>query len=461
MDQPTPQTRPGLVLLMTTMGSFMTPFMSSSINIALPSIGREFGLTTNLLGWVATSFLLAAAVFLVPFGKLADISGRKKIFGWGIGVYAVASFLSAAAPSGVLLIVFRAMQGFGGAMMFSTAMALLTSVYPLGQRGKALGINTAATYVGLSFGPFAGGLLTQSFGWRSIFLFNGLLGTVLVILVITSLKGEWAETKKEKFDAPGALVFGLFLLALMYGFSLLPRAGGFWFVLAGLAAGLVFVVWESKSAAPVLNINLFRKNAVFAFSNLAALINYSATFAVTFLGSLYLQYVKGMSPRQAGFVLVVQPVIMAVFSPLTGRLSDKVEPRLLASTGMGLSAVGLLLFAFLTGATPIPYMAAGLAILGFGFALFSSPNTNAVMSSVDRGSYGVASATLGTMRLTGQMLSMGIAMLIIGLTVGRVKITPEHFPAFLRSLRYAFILFSALCALGVFASHARGTMNRQ
>jgi len=460
LDHTSGPNRKNIVLVITALGAFMTPFMSSAINIALPSIGREFGLEAGLLGWVATSFLLAAAVFLVPFGKLADMSGRKKIFGWGVAVYALASFLSAAAPSGTLLIVFRAVQGLGGAMMFSTAMALLTSVYPPGERGKALGINTAATYVGLSFGPFAGGLLTQSFGWRSIFLFNGVLGTVLIALVLMTLKGEWAEDKKEKFDFGGSIVFGLSLLSLMYGFSLLPRPAGLWLVLTGIGAGVFFVLWESKNPAPVLNIGLFRKNTVFAYSNLAALINYSATFATTFLASLYLQYVKGMSPREAGFVLVVQPVIMAVFSPLTGRLSDRVEPRRLASAGMGLSAAGLFLFVFLTAATPVAYVVAGLALLGFGFALFSSPNTNAVMSSVDRGSYGVASATLGTMRLTGQMLSMGLAMLIIGLAVGRVKITAEHFGDFVRSLRYAFILFSGLCALGVFASHARGRLNR-
>ncbi len=460
MDRSKPPNSKSLVLVVTALGAFMTPFMSSAINIALPSIGREFGLKASLLGWVATSFLLAAAVFLVPFGKLADMSGRKKIFGWGIAVYAMSSFLSAAAPSGTLLIIFRAVQGLGGAMMFSTAVALLTSVYPLGERGKALGINTAATYVGLSFGPFAGGLLTQSLGWRSIFLFNGVLGTALIVLVLWKLKGEWAEDKKEKFDLGGSIIFGLSLLSLMYGFSLLPRAAGLWLVLAGIAAGVFFVLWESKNPAPVLNIGLFRKNTVFAYSNLAALINYSATFATTFLTSLYLQYVKGMSPREAGFVLVVQPVIMALFSPLTGRLSDRVEPRLLASAGMGLSAAGLFLFVFLTAATPVAYVVAGLALLGFGFALFSSPNTNAVMSSVDRGSYGLASATLGTMRLTGQMLSMGIAMLIIGLAVGQVKITAEYFGDFVRSLRYAFILFSGLCGLGVFASHARGRLNR-
>lgn len=460
MNDPNASGRRRLVLAVTTLGSFLTPFMSSSINIALPAIGREFGLNPKLLGWVASSFLLAAAVFLVPFGKLADIRGRKRIFGWGIGLYALTSFLSAAAPSGTLLIVFRAGQGFGGAMMFSTAVALLTSVYPPHERGKALGINTAATYVGLSLGPFAGGLLTQDFGWRSLFVANGILATFLVILVAAALKGEWAGERKERFDMAGASIFALFLMGLMYGLSLLPRMAGLWVLLAGIASGIFFVAWEARTAFPVLNINLFRRNSVFAFSNLAALINYSATFAATYFLSLYLQSVKGLSPREAGFVLVIQPVIMAVFSPLTGRLSDRVEPRLLASLGMGLSALGLALFAFLTAATATTHVAAGLALLGSGFALFSSPNTNAVMSSVDHRSYGVASATLGTMRLTGQMLSMGLAILIMSLSLGPVQITPATFPYFLSGLRLAFIVFSALCALGVLASHARGQVAR-
>ncbi len=449
-----------LVLVITTLGAFLTPFMSSSINIALPAIGREFGLNAKLLGWVATSFLLAAAVFLVPFGKLADLRGRKKILTWGIGLYALTSFLCAVAPSAALLIVFRGGQGLAGAMIFSTAIALLTSVYPSSERGRVLGINTAATYIGLSLGPFGGGLLTQGFGWRSLFVVNGVLAALLLLLITAVLRGEWAAERKERFDAAGAGIFALFLLGLMYGLSRMPRPSGLAILIVGLAAGVAFILWEERAAFPVLNINLFRRNTVFAFSNLAALINYSATFAVAYFISLYLQEVKGLSPRQAGIVLVVQPVIMAVFSPLTGRLSDKVEPRLLASAGMALSALGLFLFAFLGAGTTTAYVAAGLAFLGSGFALFSSPNVNAIMSSVDRGAYGVASATLATMRLTGQMLSMGLAILILSLTLGPARITPARIPDFLRALRFAFLLFSALCALGVLASHARGRMAR-
>jgi MFS family permease len=203
-------------------------------------------------------------------------------------------------------------------------------------------------------------------------------------------------------------------------------------------------------------MNLFLHNITFAFSNLAALINYSATFAVTFLLSLYLQYIQGLTPQHAGMILISQPLVMAIFSPLAGRLSDKIEPRVVASIGMGFTAAGLFLFTFIGNDTPLGFITTGLVLLGFGFALFSSPNTNAVMSAIEKRSYGVGSATLGTMRLTGQMLSMGIAMLIFAIQIGSARITPENYPVFITSVRTAFLIFAGLCFAGIFASLARG-----
>ena len=242
----------------------------------------------------------------------------------------------------------------------------------------------------------------------------------------------------------------------MYGFSNLPETKGIWMISAGVFLLVAFVLWELRSSNPLIDVTLFRHNVVFAFSNVAALINYSATSAVTFLLSIYLQYVRDLSPQTAGFVLVSQPVMMAAFSPLAGRLSDRIEPRIVASLGMTFIVVGLGIFAFFGGNTPLPLVVINLVFLGFGFALFSSPNTNAVMSSVEKRLYGVASATLATMRLTGQMLSMGIVVLILAVTMGRVAITPEHYVDFLQSMRAAFIIFTVLCALGIFASLARG-----
>ena len=447
-----------VVLLIAAMASFLTPFMGSSVNIAIPSIGKEFAIHVVLLGWIATAYLLAAAVFLVPFGRIADIYGRKRIFTYGILIYTISSLLCAISSSVVMLISYRVLQGIGGAMIFGTGVAILTSVFPIGERGRALGINVAAVYAGLSLGPFLGGLLTQYFGWRSIFIANVPLGLVIIAFVFWKLKGEWADARGEKFDLSGSIIYGAAIVATVYGLSLLPAVLGIWVILIGISSFLIFIWWESKLASPVVHMDLFRKNTVFAFSNLAALINYSATFAVTFLLSLYLQYAKGLSPQNAGFVLVTAPAVQAIFSPVAGRLSDKIEPRILASIGMGLTAIGLIPLIFLDRNTAIEFVLISLIILGFGFALFSSPNTNAVMSSVNKRAYGVASATLATMRQIGMTLSMGIAMLIFAICIGRVEITPEYYPSFLISIKIAFIIFAALCSGGIFASLARGKL---
>jgi EmrB/QacA subfamily drug resistance transporter len=443
-------------LIAATLGAFLTPFMGSSINIALPSIGKDFEMDAVLLSWVATAYLIAAAMFLVPFGRIADIYGRKKVFTGGILLYTLSSLLSAFSTSALMLISFRVLQGFGAAMIFGTGVAIVTSVFPVGERGKALGINVAAVYLGLSLGPSIGGFLTQHFGWRSVFIVNVPLGLIVLAIVLWKLKGEWATAKGEKFDIPGSIIYSIMLLAVMYGFSLLPAMSGAWLILGGVLAFLAFVKWEMRIKSPVLDISLFRNNRVFAFSNLAALLHYSAVFATFFLLSLYLQYIKGFTPQNAGLILVSQPVVQAVFSPIAGRLSDRFQPRLLASAGMVMTFVGLSLFTLLNEETALEFIIANLILLGLGLAFFSAPNTNAIMSSVEGRSYGVASATLATMRQVGMTLSMGIAMLLFAIYIGRVQITPEYHELFLRSVKTAFIVFACFCFAGVFASLAWG-----
>jgi EmrB/QacA subfamily drug resistance transporter len=446
-------------LIISCLGSFMPPFMGSAINLALPSIGREFAMDAVLLGWVATAYLLASAMFILPFGRAADIYGRKKIYTAGIIVFTVGSLLTALSNSVAMLIAFRVVQGIGGSMMAGTAVAILTSVFPPAERGRALGINVATTYTGLSLGPFLGGILTHAFGWRSIFLFTLPFGVLVVVLVFRWLKGEWAGAEGETVDWTGSLVYGVTLVLLIYGLSRLPHALGAVLLLIGVAGAIAFFMLESRIKSPVLNVGIFRHNMVFAFSNLAALIHYSATFAVGFLMSLYLQFIQGMSPQAAGMILVAQPVMMALFSPLAGRLSDRVEPRIVASGGMACTSVAVFLLAFLGTGTGLPFIVACLILLGFGFALFSSPNTNAVMSAVMPRFYGVAAGMLGTMRAVGMMFSMGMAMMIFSLIMGKVQITPEVFPLFMKSVRVAFVIFGVTCVIGTLFSLARGSVH--
>jgi len=444
------------VLLIAALSPFLTTFMGSSINIALPSIGRQFQMNAVLLGWVATAYILASATCLLPFGRLADMYGRKRILTSGIFIFTTASLILAFAPSATVLIALRAVQGIGGAMIFTTGIAILTSVFPAGERGKALGINAAATYLGLSLGPVLGGLLTQHFGWQSIFLVVVPLGATIIALIFTKLRGEWAEARGEKFDLTGSVIYGLALTGIIYGFSLLPAKLGIWLIILGASGIFAFINREAKVDSPLLDINLFRQNRTFAFSNLAVLLNYSAAFAVGFLLSLYLQYIKGFSPQNAGLILVAMPIVQASFSPIAGRLSDRIEPRILASVGMGLIAVGLSLFISLSKQTSLGLIIASLILIGLGFGFFASPNTNAIMSSVKQRFYGVASATLATMRQVGMSFSMGIAMLLFAIYIGKVEITPEYYPWFLSSTRIAFIIFTALCSGGIFVSLASG-----
>ena len=447
-------------LVIATLTAFLPPFMASSINIALPAIGEEFSMDAVLLGWIATSYLLSAAVFMVPLGKYADIHGMKKVFIIGLFMFTISSLIAVFAPSSTVLIISRILQGIGSAMIFGTGTAILVNVYPLRDRGRVLGINAASVYLGLSLGPFLGGLLTQYFGWRSLFIVNIPLGLIPLGLTIWKLKGEWAGAKGDRLDLTGSLIYSIMLVTVMYGFSQLPSSEGIGLVLIGAMTFLLFIRWESEQAFPILDINLFKSNRIYAFSNLAALINYSATFAVTFLLSLYLQYIKGLEPDQAGLILVAQPLIMTFFSPFAGRLSDRVEPRLVSTAGMVLTFIGIFSFIFLNQETSIFYIVINLTILGFGLSLFAAPNTNAIMSSIAPRFYGVGSATLGTMRLVGQVLSMGIAMLVFSVFLGNVEILPEYYPQFLASVKVAFVIFSALCFLGIFASMARGSLRK-
>ncbi len=448
-------------LIIATLSSFMTPFMGSAINLALPSIGKVFQIDAVLLSWVATSYILAAAISLVPFGRLADIYGRKKIFTYGIAAFTITSFLCAISTSTPMLIIFRVFQGAASSMIFATGIAILTSVFPPQERGKALGINVAAVYIGLSLGPFLGGVLTQHLTWRSVFLVNIPLGLIIIWLVLWKLKGEWAEAKGEKFDLPGAIIYGLALVAIMYGISLLPATKSLWIISLGLLGFGTFIKWQISVEHPVFHLNLFRTNRVFAFSCLAALLNYSATFAMTFLLSLYLQYIKALSPQSAGLILIAAPVVMAIFSPFAGRLSDKIEPRIVSSIGMTLTTIGLFLFVFLDENSTPESIIARLIVLGLGFAFFSSPNTNAIMGSVEKRFYGLASGSVGTMRLLGMMISMGIATLIFAVYLGRVQISVAYYPIFIKSVKLAFVVFAILCFGGIFSSMVRGKLRAE
>ncbi|MCX8181909.1 MAG: MFS transporter [Candidatus Methanomethyliaceae archaeon] len=450
-----------VALLTTTAASFLTPFISSATNIALPNIGLELGLDTVMLGWVQTSFLLTTAIFLLPFGKAADIVGRKKVFLVGLVVYTASSFLGSIANSASVLIISRIFQGIGGAMLAATSVAILSSVFPPQDRGKVLGINVASVYTSIALGPFLGGILTQYFGWRSIFYTNVFVG-LLTLLLALCLRQEWKGTPGERFDIIGSLLYGTSLAAIMWGMLSISSYGGwvsspsFHALLIGTFIMACLVVWEGRIKYPVLNTRLFISNLNFSLSNISALINYAATYALSYLLSLYLQVVKGLSPQVAGTILVAQPIVQALLSPVAGWLSDRIEPGKVASVGIALNAIGLFALSTINGETEIVSIVAMLILMGVGFALFSSPNTNAIMSSVERELFGVASATLSTMRTLGQTFSIAAATLVLSIFVGSEILKPTNLVDFISGIHFAFLMFGVLCIVGIFTSLCRG-----
>ncbi len=445
--------RKGLIVVCTA--AFLVPFMGSSLNLALPKISDAFSMKAVTLTWMATVYLISTAVFQIPFARVADLVGRKKIFLLGLFVFSLGCGLCGLATGEGMLIAFRFLSGIGSAMMFGTNIAIITSLFPAKSRGKALGINTAVVYAAMAAGPFLGGMLTQYLGWQSIFFTSSGVGILVFIFSFFILKKEWIEARGEKFDIVGSILYGVGLASVIYGFSSLVHIQGVIFLIIGIGVFVAFILFEKRQTSPVFNVRLFSGNRVFTLSSLAALINYAATAAIAFMLSLYLQYVRGLEASQAGLILIVQACVQSVFSLIAGNLTMRYSSGKLATTGMSIIVVVLSGLIFLGESTPFGILIGLLMLLGVGFGIFSSPNTNVIMSSVERKNYTQASAATGTMRLAGQAFSMGIAGMAISFYVGNNKITSGLHANFMQSMQMTFIIFAALCLVGVYASTAR------
>lgn len=449
------------LIIIVAFTSFMSTFLISSVNIALPAIEKDFGLDAVTLSWVVTAFLLSTAMFLLPIGRWGDLTGIRKIYKTGLVIFTISSLLSGFAVSGYWLVFFRFLQGVGAAFNSTTGAAILVAAFLPKHRGRVLGIAVSAVYLGLAFGPFFGGFLTQYLGWRSIFFFSSGFGFIVTIVTFLFLeKDKVAKLTSKKMDLKGAFFYMLGLVALTYGSARIPGLQGWVLMVSGIILLIVFWVLETKSSMPVLETKLFTQNRLFAFSNLAALINYSATFSIIFLLSLYLQKVKGLAPRDAGLILVAQPIVMAVFSPFTGRLSDRIQPRYLATIGMTMCTLGLVAFSFMTESTSIELIVFLLFWVGLGFALFSSPNMNTIMSSVQKNQLGLASGSASTMRVVGQIISMTIATIFFAVLFQKQAVEEVSNLMFLKALKMGFITSALISIFGIYFSFSRGKMER-
>ncbi|MCC7550008.1 MAG: MFS transporter, partial [Methanobacterium sp.] len=420
-------------LVLVAIGAFLIPFMGSSLSLALPLIQNDLFLNILMLGWIPTAFVLANAALVLPFGRLADIHGRKKIFTYGIIIYTLASLLAGFSTSGITLLFFSFLQGVGCALIFATGVALLISIFPLNRRGEVLGIYITAVYLGLFFGPLLGGFLAQNWGWRSIFFINVPLGLFALTLILTKFKGEWKSSEGEKFDLVGSLIYIFSLSVTMYGFSTLHDLLGKILFVTGLIGLVLFFIVEKKSSCPVIPLDIF-KNRVTSFSALSLLLINIATSAMWTLLSLYLQDLRGLDTLTTALIMAVQPLAVALLSPLVGRTVDKNDNRIINIIGALFCTIGLLNLALLDINTSLFLVLTGLLLVGVGMGLFSTPTTRNVLASLTDKFYGIGSASLSTLIYIGQTLSLGVLLFILTGYMGDVQIVPGNYHLFIEGL---------------------------
>ena len=446
--------RENKILVAVMIGSFLTPFTGSSINLSLPDIGKEFMVGTSALSWIIEAFLMVCAIFVMPMGQLSNRLGKRTIYLFGTGGFAIVSFLIHFTTSIEMLMILRVLQGICSAMIFATGTAIVAQAYPIEKRGRAMGFVASIVYIGLAVGPVVGGFLNYNFGWRSIFYFVATLGTLAFLMTLFWMKENWKTPDEGHLNVTSILLYGITLFLVMYGLSEfvnLPMAK--YLLLVGLVIAVVYVIHEARTEKPLIPVKIFTENKMFAFSSLAAMLNYSATFAIGFLLSLYLQMIMGFNSAAAGLILLVQSVIMSILSPVTGALSDRYGSAVMASSGMGIIACGLVVILYAIHISALTFIIAGLVVVGFGFAMFSAPNNNAIMSSVPPKYFSFASSVIGTVRLLGQVLSMAIVASILSRpsAIAAAGSSAE----LLENIQIAFVVFAVFCVVGIIPSMIR------
>ncbi|MGB3225790.1 MAG: MFS transporter [Desulforhopalus sp.] len=439
-----------LVLFVVACVQFITPLMASSVSIALPVIGKEFEASATQLGLIQVAYIFGLAVLMLPLGRFADIHGRKLIFNLGI-VMAIFSTLAIGFVESIeTLIFFRFLQGVAAAMINSTSLAILVAVFPPERRGRALGIVAGLAYFGLAAGPSLAGSVTTQLGWRWIFYLMVPLQIIVLILTLLKLKGEWADARGEKFGWSGSAAYIVSLSLVIFGATQINSLSYAWIIgVIGLCGLGLFLKTEVNSKNALLDVRLLIENKTFTLTNIATLVNYGASFGVMFLFILYLQYVKGLSAQQAGFVMMITPCLQAIFSPIAGRWADVYSPRNVSTIGMTICAVGLFGAMMMREATSFITIIPIMALLGVGFGIFASPNLKVVMGCVGPRHYGTAASITGTMRTGGILTGMVINTAVISLFMGNAPITGDNYLEYLKSMHAGMTIFALMSVVGI------------
>ncbi len=445
-------------LVSLCLATFLIPQAMSAVNIALPVIAQELNADAVGVSWLSTVNLWGSVVLMLPAGRLADMLGRKRVFLFGTLCFTLSSLLVLLPQSVESLLIIRLLQGLSSSLVFGTALAIASSLSTDANRGTTIGFVSTSVYLGLTCGPLLGGWLTEWLGWRSVFLAPAPFLLLGIGMVFLSIKGDWRSNKKERFDWLGSGLFASWTTALFFGLSGLPH----WHYMLLLAVGflllVIFIRQQKRSKHPLVNIQALQKNRVLSRSMLSGIFMYGAHSPLLFLFSLYLQFIQGMSPTASGQLILLQALMMACLAPIAGRLSDRFEPRIIATLGCLLFASGFACLIGINAETSVTRLVVALLLLGIGFGLFSSPNNNAALSAVSKDRLSIASALLSLARTLGNMFSMAIVVLLFNQMLGTTELTPDQYPALLNVLQWVLMLGLSYSLIAAYSSWSRGTV---
>ncbi len=438
----------------------MSALDGSVVNTLLPVLARELHAGVANIEWVTTVYLLVISGLLLSVGRAGDLFGHKRLYLAGFVVFVLGSAACGQARSSHVLIVLRAVQALGAAMLMATSPAILTRSFPASQRGRALGAQGTFTYLGLTVGPSLGGWLAGAFGWPSVFYINVPVGVVAIALAVRSIPDDRVERREETFDFVGAALFTTGLVALMialnqghvWGWLALKTVG---LLAASVALLVVFVRVELHRRSPMLDLSLFA-DRVFSAATASALLNYACVYSILFVLPFLLIQGRSLTASQAGIVLTAQPIVMAIVAPISGTLSDRLGSRGLATAGMVLLTAGMAALALLVERGSLASIAAALALVGLGVGTFVSPNNSAIMGSAPRNRQGIAAGVLATARNAGMVMGVGYAGAIFTTVLYRAG--PSSSAAIPAAVRASLFAAAVLGLVGTILSATRAEL---
>ena len=439
------------VVFIAALTSFFGVFLSNGIIIGVPAIANDFAMNNVIQNWIPTIFFLAMAVFTVPAGQISGKFGVKKSLLVGVVIFLIGSVGAVLSFSTESFMLFRIIQGASVALVNVSGMAMVVAAVKPQNRGKALGFTVTGIYLATSLSPVICGFLVYNLGWRSIFYAVIPFLILCIVLMIVKVPQDWKTYEHDSIDKAGSLLYAIGIMLFIYGFTNLVNQSGIIFTVAGIIFLIIFAAWELRQTSPVFNMNLF-KNTKFTSSNIAALCSYLAIMVVTTILNYHFQYVKGWNAQMAGLILIVTPIIMAIIAPNSGKLSDRIHPQKLAAIGMAIATVALLILTFLTKETPVYVVVVAMILQGIGMGLFSSPNMNAIMSSVPPKDAPTASASQATMRTIGQTMSLGMLTLIFAWVMGNLALSTQYAQLIVQSSQIICGICTVACLVSIFAS---------